>query len=129
MRSCRGATARSGATRRPRAALAEAHRRLLSGPEAGLAEFPALDAQFHALVCGAAGNRFFDEFIQRISIIVHYHYQWRKDDEFARNRGAAEEHLKVLDAILEGRGEEAVRHFADHLATARGNLLRSVAWD
>nr|WP_236638606.1 FCD domain-containing protein [Mangrovicoccus ximenensis] len=102
---------------------------MLSGPEAGLAEFPALDAQFHALVCGAAGNRFFDEFIQRISIIVHYHYQWRKDDEFARNRGAAEEHLKVLDAILEGRGEEAVRHFADHLATARGNLLRSVAWD
>ncbi|WP_138469935.1 GntR family transcriptional regulator [Poseidonocella sp. HB161398] len=118
-----------GPARQRIAALAEAHRAMLAGPEAGLAGFPALDAAFHALVCEAAGNRFFDEFMQRISIIVHYHYQWRKHDEFARNRGAAAEHLAVLDAILAGRGEEAVRLFAAHLATARENLLRSVAWD
>ncbi|MBE3639283.1 GntR family transcriptional regulator [Mangrovicoccus algicola] len=111
------------------AALAAAHRRILDGPEAGLAAFPALDARFHALVCAAGGNRFFDEFMQRISIIVHYHYQWRKEDEFARNRGAAEEHLRVLEAVAADRPEEAVRLFAAHLATARANLLRSVAWD
>jgi DNA-binding GntR family transcriptional regulator len=104
------------------------HIALLARDDAAMTEFPALDARFHRIICQAADNRFFDEFAHRISIIVHYHYQWNKRDETARNRAAIQEHLAVIQAVLSGRGEDALAAFDHHLATARTTLLASVNW-
>jgi len=104
------------------------HINLLARDDSAMTEFPALDARFHRLVCAAARNRFYDEFAHRISIIVHYHYQWNKRDETVRNREAIREHLAVIQAILQGRGDEAREAFDQHLQTARETLLASVNW-
>ncbi|TQS73071.1 GntR family transcriptional regulator [Rhodobacteraceae bacterium] len=104
------------------------HIALLARDDPAMAEFPALDSQFHRCICRAADNRFFDEFSQRISVIVHYHYQWNKRDEVARNRAALHEHLAVIRAVLEGRKEDARQAFAAHLDTARATLMASVSW-
>lgn len=105
------------------------HLDLVARPEAIEDAFPALDAAFHRFVCGAADNRFFDDFARRISIIVHYHYQWNKQDENARNRAALSEHLVVIRAALDGDRAAAERAFAEHLRTARRNLMASVIWE
>ncbi len=104
------------------------HIALLAQDDAAMQCFPALDARFHQVICSAAGNRFYDGFAQNISIIVHYHYQWNKRDETARNRTAIREHLAVIQAILSGRPNEARALFDDHLATARKTLLASINW-
>lgn len=101
------------------------HIALLARDDSAMSEFPALDARFHRIVCRAAKNRFFDEFAHRISIIVHYHYQWNKRDETARNRAAIREHLAVIQAILQGDTISAQALFDQHLATARETLLAS----
>ncbi|MBU2961159.1 GntR family transcriptional regulator [Citreicella sp. C3M06] len=102
------------------------HIALLARDDSAMSEFPALDARFHRIVCEAANNRFFDEFSHRISIIVHYHYQWNKRDEITRNRAAIREHLSVIQAILQGDSNAARGFFDDHLTTARKTLLASM---
>lgn len=113
------------------AALADMERRhiaLLARDDSAIAGFPELDAAFHRVICAAPRNRFYDDFAARISIIVHYHYQWNKRDEVTRNRAAIREHLQVMQALLRGRKAEAIEAHAAHLATARATLMASVNW-
>lgn len=109
-------------------ALVEAHRSVAGGSDAEALAFPALDAQFHAVICRGAGNRFIADFSRTIAIIVHYHYLWNKKDEVRRNREAAEEHLAIIAAILSGDAEAARRALEIHLETARKTLIASVRW-
>jgi len=109
-------------------AMEREHIALMAREDAALAAFPALDARFHELLIGAAGNRFFDDFAQRIAIIVHYHYQWNKRDETERNRAALAEHLAILRAAISGDAAGAVHALEAHLATARTTLMTSVNW-
>ncbi|MGY9047617.1 hypothetical protein P775_23245 [Puniceibacterium antarcticum] len=103
------------------------HIALLARDDAAMSEFPALDAAFHRLIFAAGKNRFFNVFAGRISLIVHYHYQWNKRDEQARNRVALHEHLKIIRAYLVGDKALARQAFDEHLATARRTLLASIA--
>ena len=105
------------------------HIALLAREDDALGQFPALDSRFHKILCGAAQNRFFDEFAQQISIIVHYHFQWNKRDEVARNRAAIYEHLAVIQACLSGRKADAIQALEAHLKTARRTMMASVNWD
>ncbi|QFG37339.1 GntR family transcriptional regulator [Paracoccus pantotrophus] len=109
-------------------ALEVEHRALMEAPEAALAEFPALDARFHRLLCAAARNRFILDFSRMISIIVHFHYSWNKRDELRRNRAAVAEHLVIIDAALAGDATRAAAALDAHLATARQTLMDSVIW-
>lgn len=110
------------------AKMEQRHIALLARDDHAMTEFPALDAEFHRMICAAARNRFFNDFANRISIIVHYHYQWNKRDEITRNRAAIREHLDVIQALIEGRGEDAVTAHSSHLKTARATLMGSVDW-
>ncbi|MBU0643743.1 MAG: GntR family transcriptional regulator [Alphaproteobacteria bacterium] len=103
------------------------HIALLAREDDAMSEFPALDAAFHRVIFAAAQNRFFDEFAQRISLIVHYHYQWNKCDEQVRNRVALREHLQIIRACLVGDKALARQAFVAHLETARRTLVASIS--
>ena len=68
-----------------------------------------------------------DDFQGIVSLIFHYHYQWRKADERDRNLAAIGEHLACIDALRSGDPAAAEAAFATHLASARRTLLRSLA--
>lgn len=116
------------ATMRQMAEMERLHIALMARDDAALSEFPALDARFHKALCAAAQNRFFDEFAQQISIIVHYHFQWNKRDEIARNRAAIKEHLLIIRGCLGGQKQQAIDALTAHLATARSTMMASVNW-
>ena len=72
-------------------------------------------------------NRFIADFHDIISLIFHYHYQWRKADEKERNAAAIREHLAYIEALTtrnEDRIETACRR---HLKSARNTLLASIS--
>ena len=104
------------------------HIALLAREDAALVDFPALDSRFHKIICAAAQNRFFDEFAQQISIVVHYHFQWNKRDEVSRNRAAIKEHLVIIQACLSGHNDAAIQALDAHLTTARHTMMASVNW-
>lgn len=106
-------------------ALREEHMALLVDVDGRYHDFSDLDNRFHRLVNSAAPNRFIDGFYDIISLIFHYHYQWNKRDEKARNEVAIREHLTYIDALL-GRNQSIIDLACRaHLASAKATLLRS----
>jgi DNA-binding GntR family transcriptional regulator len=88
-------------------------------------DFSDLDSRFHRLINAASPNRFIDGFFDIITLIFHYHYQWKKIDERQRNEIAIQEHLTYIEA-LQGRSFSMVELAGRaHLASARETLIRS----
>ena len=107
-------------------ALETEHRRLLRYINRHYKEFSALDERFHRLIYNASHNRFMAGFYDLISLIFHYHYQWRKSTERQRNEVAAREHLDYIAALFTcdpDKVEDACRR---HLTSARRTLLASI---
>ena len=102
------------------------HHRLLRHINKRYREFSPLDERFHRLIYNASRNRFMEGFYDLISLIFHYHYQWRKSTERQRNEVAAREHLDYIEALYSRdpvRVEAACRR---HLTSARSTLLASI---
>ena len=89
--------------------------------------FSELDREFHRFLVGRLRNRFADSFYDIISFVFHYHYQWDKRDEIARNAAALVEHEAILHALADGDFEEAERRLRRHLDTAVRTLLAATA--
>jgi DNA-binding GntR family transcriptional regulator len=87
--------------------------------------FSELDERFHRLIHGATDNRFIIEFYDIISMVFHYHFQWNKRDEKARNQAAVEEHLIYIAALKSGDVIETELTCRRHLRSARETLIRS----
>ncbi|WP_207459246.1 GntR family transcriptional regulator [Azospirillum sp. SYSU D00513] len=105
------------------------HRALLAALAGGTGhykDFSALDRDFHNIIINAMDNRFVREFYDVVSFVFHYHYQWERKGERARNIVALEEHLRILEALDRRDAPEAARRLAEHLATARSTLLDSI---
>jgi DNA-binding GntR family transcriptional regulator len=103
------------------------HRELLGQIDERFHDFSDLDERFHRLINTASKNRFMADFHDIMSLIFHYHYQWRKVDERERNEMAIREHLDYIEALLTRdpkRIEAACRH---HLKTARNTLLAATS--
>ncbi|NZD48834.1 GntR family transcriptional regulator [Rhizobium leguminosarum] len=104
-----------------------AHLELLSDIDARFQDFSELDSRFHRLITAVAPNRFIESFQDVITMVFHYHYQWNKRDERARNEVAIKEHLALIEA-LESRNIALIdRACRLHLTSARETLLRSIA--
>jgi DNA-binding GntR family transcriptional regulator len=88
-------------------------------------DFSALDERLHRLIYDASENRFVVEFYHIISMIFHYHYQWNKVDEQARNTAAIAGHLDYIDALLSRDAEAIERTCHAHLRAARETLMLS----
>lgn len=106
--------------------LEQDHRDLLERIDTGYHDFSQLDETFHAAINGVVTNRFIKEFQKIISLVFHYHFQWNKSDERARNESAVHEHLFYIEALRSrdpSRAETAARR---HLATSKQTLLNSL---
>ena len=102
------------------------HQQLQPKMKTRYGEFPALDREFHTFLIGLLHNRFAQEFYDIISFVFHYHYQWDKGEEMARNSYALTEHLAILLALAEQNPGKALECMRSHLHSARTSLLASI---
>lgn len=102
------------------------HRAMLRDIDTQYRAFSELDDRLHRLIHNVAKNRFFQNIQGVMSVIFHYHYQWNKRDEKARNTVAIHEHLAYIDGLKSRDAERARRACRAHLQTARKTLLASV---
>lgn len=103
------------------------HLTFLEEYETAYNDFPALDSRFHKLINDAGDNRFFTSVQGAVTLIFHYHYRWNKSDEKERNLAAANEHIRIIEALLLKRSDEARQALADHLASAKFTLKASLS--
>jgi DNA-binding GntR family transcriptional regulator len=102
------------------------HRELLKAIKTRYHDFSDLDERFHRLINGASKNRFMEDFYGVITLIFHYHYQWRKADEKERNAVALREHLRYIGALFTRNPEQIEAACRAHLKSARNTLLASI---
>lgn len=88
--------------------------------------FAELDRDFHALLLSAANNVFFNQSLEIISVIFHFHYQWDESDLKQRNIVAVDEHMTILSAMICGDDLAASRALRSHLNTAKLNMIASL---
>ncbi|QKK24886.1 GntR family transcriptional regulator [Rhizobium hidalgonense] len=103
-----------------------AHLELLADIDARFQDFSELDSRFHRLITAVAPNRFIESFQDVITMVFHYHYQWNKRDERARNEVAIKEHLALIDALKSRNIASIDRACRLHLTSARETLLNSI---
>lgn len=91
--------------------------------------FSQLDRDFHTLILSAANNPFFNQSLEIISVIFHFHYQWDETDLKQRNIIAIEEHMAILSALICRSDQEAARELHRHLDTAKQSMIHSIKQD
>ncbi len=102
------------------------HEQLGSVMPARHLDFPALDRDFHTFLIGLLSNRFAQGFYDIVSLVFHYHYQWDKDEERARNQYAVHEHLAILRALARRDVAGALAAMRIHLNSSRSTLLQAI---
>lgn len=111
----------------PQLAALEAEHHALAGQiNARFHDFSRLDERFHATIGSVVRNRFAAGFQPVISLIFHYHYQWDKTDERARNLAAIAEHLRLIAALTRRDEAAALAAARDHLRSSKQTLLASL---
>jgi DNA-binding GntR family transcriptional regulator len=85
-----------------------------------------LDRDFHSLLLSAANNIFFNQSLEIISVIFHFHYQWDESDLKQRNIIAIDEHMTILSALICRNDLDANLAMRNHLHTAKQSMIRSI---
>lgn len=106
--------------------LLERHRMLRDSIGSSFRMFSQLDRDFHALLLSAADNVFFNQSLEIISVIFHFHYQWDESDLKQRNIIAIDEHMTILSALICRSDLDAILALRNHLDTAKQSMLRSI---
>ncbi|AUG99275.1 GntR family transcriptional regulator [Pectobacteriaceae bacterium CE70] len=107
-------------------ALLERHRLLRDSIGDNYRMFSQLDRDFHALILSAAKNTFFNQSLEIISVIFHFHYQWDESDLKQRNIIAVDEHMTILSALICRNDLDATLALRNHLETAKQSMIRSI---
>jgi DNA-binding GntR family transcriptional regulator len=102
------------------------HNTLLDGIERQYKEFRALDREFHSFILSGLNNRFATDFLDIVSFVFYYHYKWDMRDELFHNTAAIQEHIVILEALMEPDRSAAIQALVAHLTTSRTNLIRSL---
>jgi DNA-binding GntR family transcriptional regulator len=102
------------------------HTSLLERIDEDYHDFSSLDEAFHTCINSVVTNRFVTEFQKIISLIFHYHFQWNKSDERARNECAIHEHLVYIKALQSRDLEKSTNAARQHLATSKQTLINSL---
>lgn len=106
--------------------LEAAHQALAQDIAARFHDFSLLDQDFHMTLGSVVKNRFAAEFQKIIALIFHYHFQWDKSREQARNLAAIGEHLRLIGALKARDRPGALAAAEDHLKTSKATLLQSL---
>ncbi|TCP96550.1 GntR family transcriptional regulator [Cricetibacter osteomyelitidis] len=106
--------------------LLQEHRYLQENIVEQYADLSLLDHKLHTLILSAADNPFIDDFIELMSVIFHFHYQWDNRDLRSRNILAVEEHLALLIKIISKDQQGAIVELKRHLQTAKKTLMHSI---
>ncbi len=106
--------------------LLEEHRALRDSIGDGFRKFSQLDRDFHSLLLSAANNIFFNQSLEIISFIFHFHYQWDESDLKQRNIIAIDEHMTILSALICRNDLDANLAMRNHLHTAKQTMIRSI---
>ncbi|MCI7352861.1 MAG: GntR family transcriptional regulator [[Actinobacillus] rossii] len=107
--------------------LYEEHKELSKDIVTRYTDFALLDHRFHSLLLSAANNPFINDFIDLISLIFHFHYQWDNRNLQTRNILAVSEHLAILMSILSKDYESAKNELKRHLQTAKKTLIAGIS--
>lgn len=107
-------------------ALRDEHLSLQAEIDQRYQDFSSLDNRLHHLVHSVSPNRFIDDFHGIIALIFHYHYQWNKVSERARNGAAITEHLDYIDALISRDPDRIDAACRAHLSSARTTLIQSL---
>ncbi|MBC6501572.1 GntR family transcriptional regulator [Citrobacter freundii] len=106
--------------------LLERHRILRDSIGSSFRMFSQLDREFHALLLSAADNIFFNQSLEIISVIFHFHYQWDESDLKQRNIIAIDEHMTILSALICRSDLDATLALCNHLNSAKHSMIRSI---
>ncbi|HFZ8994907.1 TPA: FCD domain-containing protein [Citrobacter freundii] len=106
--------------------LLERHRTLRENVGDDFRQFSRLDRDFHVLILSAANNIFFNQSLEIISVIFHFHYQWDERDLKQRNIIAIDEHMTILSALICRSDMDATRALHNHLNTAKQSMIRAI---
>lgn len=104
--------------------LLEQHRTLRNNIDDRYQQFAQLDSDFHMLLMSAANNIFFNQSIEVLSTIFHFHYQWDTRDLTQRNIIAIEEHILILSNLICHNDINAHLALRSHLETAKNTMIR-----
>lgn len=104
----------------------ERHRLLRDNIGNSFRMFSQLDRDFHSLLLSAADNIFFDQSLEIISVIFHFHYQWDESDLKQRNIIAVDEHMTILSALICRSDLDATLALRNHLNSAKQSMIRSI---
>jgi DNA-binding GntR family transcriptional regulator len=115
-----GMVARLAAQRRSGAQLAELERVVARGADAAqhedVAQLPALNTEFHGLLCAAAGNALLTESVARMSQLIQWVYTKRVTQRGAKSWN---EHRRIVDAIVDHDPDRAAFEARAHISNAR----------
>ncbi|HBY5163815.1 TPA: GntR family transcriptional regulator, partial [Klebsiella pneumoniae] len=106
--------------------LLERHRTLRDSIGDSFSMFSQLDRDFHSLLLSAADNIFFNQSLEIISVIFHFHYQWDESDLKQRNIIAIDEHMTILSALICRSDLDANLALRNHLNTAKQSMINSI---
>jgi DNA-binding GntR family transcriptional regulator len=79
--------------------------------------------QFHELLAEASRNPFFLDTLRRVNRMRRL-FAYRAMIDRRRYYGQVEEHIRVLDLLLDGRNADAARAMHIHLESVLSNLKR-----
>ncbi len=89
--------------------------------EQELRKYIILDRQFHAEICGLAGNEFVDKSYREVGL--HLNMQFIYDIAVPPDTARTyRDHMKLLDALSK-KSPKAVEYMKQHLAQSRRNIL------
>lgn len=88
--------------------------------------FSQLDRDFHFLLLFATENIFFNQSIEIISVIFHFHYQWDGSDLKQRNITAIDEQMSILSTLICRSDLGANLALCNHLNAAKQSMINSL---
>ncbi len=115
-----GMVARLAAQRRTPEQLLDLQRLAQLGADAAgagdVSALPALNTEFHRLLCDAANNSMLADTVERMSQLIQWVYTKRITQ---RGSESWTEHQRIVDAIADGDGDRAFSQACEHISNAR----------
>lgn len=88
---------------------------------------PSLDSEFHYTINSLAGNQLIISLLNAISPVFHYHYHvmWDSEKRTGMALSALNDHVEIIDAIINGDRKAARKRMNVHLRNAMNAISKT----